>query len=67
MSKLLAGISVRDQATLDLWTTVLTGLTDQQISNDPGGTRWTQLIEYAVDMLITESRTTTNTTESEKA
>jgi AcrR family transcriptional regulator len=68
MSKLLAGVGVRDQATLDLWTAVLTGLTDQQISNDPGGTRWTQLIDRAVDMLITESRTTTtNTTESEKA
>jgi AcrR family transcriptional regulator len=68
MSELLAGVGVRDQATLDLWTAVLTGLTDQQISNDPGGTRWTQLTDRAVDMLITESHTTTtNTTESEKA
>jgi len=68
MSEQLAGVGVRDQATLDLWTAVLTGLTDQQISNDPGGTRWTRLIDRAVDMLIAESRTTTTTTtESEKA
>ena len=68
MSEQLAGVGVRDQATLDLWTAVLTGLTDQQISNDPGGTRWTRLVDRAVDMLIAESRTTTTTTtESEKA
>jgi AcrR family transcriptional regulator len=67
----LTGIGVRDQATLDLWTAVLTGLTDQQISNDPGGTRWTQLVDRAVDMLIAEARTnepTANTsTGNEKA
>jgi AcrR family transcriptional regulator len=70
----LAGVGVRDQATYDLWTAVLTGLTDQQISNDPGGTRWTQLIDRAVDMLMAETlthptTTTTNNTntESEKA
>jgi AcrR family transcriptional regulator len=71
MGRRLAAIGVRDQETLDLWTAVMTGLTDQQISNDPGGTRWTQLVDRAVDMLIAESRTnepTTNTsTGSEKA
>ena len=67
MRERLTAIGVRDQATLDLWTAVMTGLTDQQISNDPGGTRWTQLVDRAVAMLITESHTTTNTTESEKA
>ena len=37
---------------LDLWTAVLTGLVDQQISNDPGGTRWERLIDDAVDMFV---------------
>jgi len=68
MSELLAGIGVRDQATLDLWSAVLTGLTDQQISNDPGGARWSRLVDRAVDMLITESHTAATTdNESEKA
>ena len=68
LSDRLADVGVRDQATLDLWTAVLTGLTDQQISNDPGGARWTRLVDRAVDMLIAESTTTTTTTtESEKA
>lgn len=62
MSHHLAGVGVRDQATLDLWTAVLTGITDQQISNDPGGHRWSRLVDRAVDMLIAEGLTTTSTT-----
>ena len=38
---------------LDLWTAMLNGLVDQQVSNDPGGTRWTRLIEEAVTMFLT--------------
>ena len=57
MARQLAAIGVSDQEMLDLWTAVLTGLTDQQISNDPGGTRWTRLVDRAVDMLMSESRT----------
>jgi AcrR family transcriptional regulator len=37
---------------LDLWTALLTGLTDQQISNDPGGDRWSRLVDEAVDMYL---------------
>ncbi len=39
-------------ANLDLWTAVITGITDQQISNDPGGDRWLRLVDEAVDMLM---------------
>jgi len=71
MGRNLAGVGVRDQATLDLWTAVLTGITDQQISNDPGGNRWSRLVDRAVDMLIAEALTNTSTTNtstgSEKA
>jgi AcrR family transcriptional regulator len=35
---------------LDLYTAVTTGLTDQQISNDPGGDRWTRLVDDAAEM-----------------
>jgi AcrR family transcriptional regulator len=64
MRKRLATIGVRDQATFDLWTAMLTGLADQQISNDPGGDRWTQLIDRAVDLLLAD--TDRHTTESEQ-
>lgn len=43
---------IADQAGLDLWTAVMTGLVDQQISNDPGGTRWRDLVPVAVGMLL---------------
>jgi hypothetical protein len=62
MGRRLDAVGVHDQETLDLWTAVLTGLTDQQISNDPGGTRWTQLVDRAVDMLLAERRTNDTTT-----
>jgi len=41
--------SVKD---VDLWTAVLTGLATQQVSNDPGGTRWARLVDTAVDRLL---------------
>jgi hypothetical protein len=31
---------------------VLTGITDQQISNDPGGDRWLSLLDEALEMLL---------------
>ena len=42
---------VDDVRHLDLWTAMLTGLTDQQLSNDPGGDRWRRLLDEAVDLL----------------
>jgi AcrR family transcriptional regulator len=59
MRELLVPVGVRDQPTLDLWTAVMTGITDQQISNDPGGERWSQLVDRAVDMLLTDASTYT--------
>jgi AcrR family transcriptional regulator len=43
-----------DQSELDLWSAVFTGLVDQQLSNDPGGTRWRDLVERAVDVLLAD-------------
>lgn len=43
---------VVDAAGLDLWTAVLTGLASQQLSNDPGGTRWRDLVPRAVAALV---------------
>ena len=46
----LASMGVTDDSLLDLWTAFSTGLTDQQISNDPGGDRWERLLDTAVDL-----------------
>jgi AcrR family transcriptional regulator len=41
---------------LDLWTALLSGLVDQQVSNDPSGDRWTRLIEESVTMFLDHCR-----------
>src|SRR3954452_12637715 len=41
-----AGMSAA--AHIDLWTALLTGLATQQVSNDPGGSRWRRLVDPAV-------------------
>lgn len=51
---------VTDDAGLDLFTAVLTGLVDQQLANDPGGDRWRRLVEPAVDMLLAHITTRTH-------
>lgn len=48
----LAGIGITDDADVDLLTAIGTGLTDQQISNDPGGDRWTRLLDDAMEMFF---------------
>ena len=50
LARRLAGFGLRDPRLLDLYTALVTGLTDQQISNDPGGDRWIRLIDDAVTM-----------------
>jgi AcrR family transcriptional regulator len=45
---------VHRQADLDLWTAFTGGLIDQQLANDPGGTRWRRQIPRLVDMYADE-------------
>jgi AcrR family transcriptional regulator len=52
----LALNDVRHPKHLDLWTALLSGLVAQQVSNDPGGDRWTLLIEDAVAMFVSHVR-----------
>ena len=39
-----------DPRDLDLFTAIVTGLIDQQVSNDPRGDRWYRLLDDALDM-----------------
>ena len=50
LGRQMAAVGITDERHRDLWTAVLTGLTDQQISNDPGGDRWERLLDEAVDL-----------------
>lgn len=47
-----ADIGLKDERAIDLFTAIGTGITDQQISNDPGGDRWTRLIDEASEMFF---------------
>ena len=48
----LARNGITDERHLDLWTAITTGLVSQQIANDPGGDRWTRLIDAVVAMFL---------------
>ena len=54
----LALIGITRPKQLDLWTALLSGLVAQQVSNDPGGDRWTRLIEEAVTMFLAHCQST---------
>lgn len=47
-------VGVRAQADLDLWTAMLAGLVNQQLANDPGGSRWRRQLPRLVDMFADE-------------
>jgi AcrR family transcriptional regulator len=62
----LAEMGFTDPEVLDLMTAVGTGLTDQQISNDPGGDRWIRLVDEAMEMFFAHVSTRTNKKRSRK-
>ena len=53
---LLARNGVPDSQHVDLWTALFSGLVSQQVANDPGGRRWTGLIEESTDMFLGHCR-----------
>lgn len=55
----LAEAGFTDDASVDLWTAIVTGLATQQISNDPGGDRWARLVDQAADMYVASELTAT--------
>ncbi len=48
----LATVGIVDERAFDVWTAIMTGLTSQQISNDPGGDRWYRLVDDVVEMFL---------------
>lgn len=61
--ELLRDLAAVDQSDFDIWVAMLSGLVNQQLANDPGGARWSVLLDRAVDFwavgvgLASESRT----------
>jgi AcrR family transcriptional regulator len=53
LGEVLAAAGVRDAADVDLFTALMSGLATQQVSNDPGGDRWSRLLDATVDMFLT--------------
>ncbi|MCW2528082.1 MAG: Transcriptional regulator, TetR family [Pseudonocardiales bacterium] len=53
LTETLHQLGITDQAAADLWTATLTGLATQQVSNEPGGQRWVQLVERAGTTFLT--------------
>ena len=45
-------VGITDPSAGDLWTALLAGRTNQQVSNDPSGDRWARLNDEAVDMFL---------------
>jgi AcrR family transcriptional regulator len=52
--ELLARNGVHDQRQLDILTAITTGLVDQQVSNDPGGDRWSGLVDDVIRMFLAQ-------------
>ena len=46
----LRAVGVEDARHVDLWTALLSGLTSQQLTNDPGGDRWARLLDESIDL-----------------
>jgi AcrR family transcriptional regulator len=53
----LATHGIRGQRRLDLWTALVSGMANQQVANDPGGTRWYDLVDDAVEVVLSETPT----------
>jgi AcrR family transcriptional regulator len=54
----LALNGITEERHLDLWTALVTGLVDQQVSNDPGGDRWARLIDESMGMFLAHCQPT---------
>jgi AcrR family transcriptional regulator len=48
--ELFRTLGVNDPAASDLYTALIDGMINQQLANDPGGTRWSALLDRAVDI-----------------
>jgi AcrR family transcriptional regulator len=60
----LADAGVTEQTDVDLWTAIQMGITAQQLANEPGGRRFIDHIEPAVDMFLAHVKRTSRKAKS---
>jgi hypothetical protein len=46
----MARHGVRRQEDIDLFVAIVSGMIDSQLANDPGGDRWSGLLDRAINM-----------------
>ena len=56
LERWLTAAGLEDPTALDLSRALLTGLAGEQIANDPGGDRWTRLLDDVIDVFIEVAR-----------
>jgi AcrR family transcriptional regulator len=47
--RLCRNVGLTEPADFDIWTAISVGLVNQQLANDPGGTRWSVLLDRTID------------------
>jgi len=52
----LASVGLTKDRQMDMYTALIAGIVAQQLANDPGGTRWTRLVDEMVDMYLDHNR-----------
>lgn len=48
----LAAAGVTAERDVDIYSALVAGLADQQVANDPGGERWSRLVDEVIDMFL---------------
>jgi len=54
VAALIKQVGITDPQAMDMFTALMSGLINQQLSNDLGGTRWIRLVDRVVDMFLAE-------------
>jgi hypothetical protein len=55
-AELLHAAGIESQADVDCFVAMVGGLVDAQISNDPGGDRWTRHLDRLTDMYLDDAK-----------
>jgi AcrR family transcriptional regulator len=48
--EIFRNVGLTDPSDFDIWVAIIAGLVNQQLANDPGGTRWSALLDRAIDV-----------------
>jgi AcrR family transcriptional regulator len=48
--QLFRSLGLTDPSDNDIWDAIVVGMINQQLANDPGGTRWAALLDRAIDI-----------------